>query len=306
MLYGHMSQAAHHNPVKSVLWMIVTGLLFVSMTALVKYVGQDVPPAQSAFLRYFFGLVWLLPACARLLRAPLGRRVWLLSAARGAFHTAAILLWFYALTTIPFAEVTAMNYLTPVCVTLGAALFLGERLALRRILAIGVALAGAMVILRPGIREVSDGHLAMIGAALALGGSYVIAKFFADRIEAGMVVALLSVGTTLGVLPFALMVWQPLGWFEASVLFAVATLATAGHYTMTIAFKLAPIAVTQPVTFLQLVWATLTGIIFFGEPLDMWVVAGGALILGAVSFISWRETVLKRRGVTPAVAATKL
>lgn len=297
---------AEQNPVKSVLWMILTGMLFVSMTALVKYVGREVPPAQGAFLRYFFGLVWLVPACLRMVREPLGRRVWGLAAARGAFHSAAILFWFYALSEIPFAEVTAMNYLTPVCVTLGAALFLGERLALRRLAAIGVALIGAMVILRPGIREVSPGHLAMICAALALGGSYVIAKFFADRIDAAMVVALLSVGTTVGVLPFALMAWQPLSLQAAGLLFLVAALATGGHYTMTIAFKLAPVAVTQPVTFLQLVWAALTGIIFFGEPLDIWVVMGGALILGAVSFISWRETVLRRRGVTPAVAATKL
>lgn len=305
MLYGGMTAPAH-NPVKSVLWMILTGMLFVSMTALVKYVGRDVPSQQGAFLRYFFGLVWLVPACLRMLREPLGRRVWVLTAARGVFHSAAILFWFYALTEISFAEVTAMNYLTPVCVTLGAALFLGERLALRRLAAIGVALIGAMVILRPGIREISPGHLAMIFAALCLGGSYVIGKFFADRIDASMVVALLSVGTTIGVAPFALMAWQPLSLQAAGLLFLVATLATAGHYTMTIAFKLAPVAVTQPVTFLQLVWATLTGIIFFGEPLDIWVVTGGGLILAAVSFISWRETVLKRRGVTPAIAATKL
>jgi drug/metabolite transporter (DMT)-like permease len=302
-----MTGETQHNPLKSVLWMVVTGLCFVAMTAMVKYLGErNVPSAQSAFLRYFFGLIWLLPAGVQLTRARLGRRIWLLSAARGGFHTLAILLWFYALTVIPFAEVTAMNYLTPVCVTLGAALFLGEKLAFRRIAAICVALLGAMVILRPGIREVSAGHLSMIAAALCLGGSYVLGKFFADRISAGQVVALLSGWTTLGVLPFALAVWEPLGWFELAVLFAVAALATAGHYTMTIAFKLAPVAVTQPVTFLQLVWATLTGIIFFGEPMDIWVVSGGTLILGAVSFISWRETILKRQAVTPAVAETKL
>lgn len=305
MLYEGMSVAPQHNPVKSVLWMIVTGMLFVSMTALVKLVGRDVPSAQGAFLRYFFGLFWLLPACLRLFREPLGRRVWALSAVRGVFHTAAILLWFYALTEISFAEVTAMNYLTPVCVTLAAALFLGEPLALRRIMAICVALIGAMIILRPGIREVSPGHLAMIGAALALGGSYVIAKFFADRIDPGRVVALLSVATTIGVLPFAIAVWQPVGWAEVGLLFAVATLATGGHYTMTLAFRLAPVAVTQPVTFLQLVWATITGVVFFSEPVDIWVVAGGAMILGAISYMSWREAVLKRRMQTPTVPAVK-
>ena len=57
--------------------------------------------------------------------------------------------------------------------------------------------------------------------------------------------------------------------------------------------------VTQPVTFLQLVWSVLVGALFFAEPVDPWVVMGGAIIMGAVLFITWREAVLKRR-VAPA------
>jgi drug/metabolite transporter (DMT)-like permease len=86
----------------------------------------------------------------------------------------------------------------------------------------------------------------------------------------------------------------------------VATLATGGHYTMTLAFRDAPLAVTQPVTFLQLVWAVALGMIFFQEPFDPFVILGGTVIVSAVSFISWRESVLKRRAVTPPVPATKV
>ncbi len=74
---------------------------------------------------------------------------------------------------------------------------------------------------------------------------------------------------------------------------------------MTLAFRAAPLAVTQPVSFLQLIWAALLGLVLFGEALDVWVILGGALILGSVSFITWREWVLKRRAVTPAPMATK-
>jgi drug/metabolite transporter (DMT)-like permease len=75
---------------------------------------------------------------------------------------------------------------------------------------------------------------------------------------------------------------------------------------MTLAFVAAPLTVTQPVTFLQLVWATALGALVFGEPVDGWVVLGGALIIGAISFMTWREAVLKRRLRTPVVPATKL
>jgi drug/metabolite transporter (DMT)-like permease len=74
---------------------------------------------------------------------------------------------------------------------------------------------------------------------------------------------------------------------------------------MTLAFAAAPVTVTQPATFLQLVWAAALGALLFGEPVDGWVVAGGTLILGAISFITWREAVVRRRSITPPVPPTE-
>jgi drug/metabolite transporter (DMT)-like permease len=73
---------------------------------------------------------------------------------------------------------------------------------------------------------------------------------------------------------------------------------------MTLALQAAPVAVTQPVTFLQLIWATLLGALAFHERIDIWVIAGGTLILAAVSFITWREAVLSRGGTPPQGSAT--
>jgi drug/metabolite transporter (DMT)-like permease len=64
---------------------------------------------------------------------------------------------------------------------------------------------------------------------------------------------------------------------------------------MTLAFSAAPLTVTQPVTFLQLVWATLLGLVVFSEPVDAFVILGGTLIIGAVSFMTWREAVVRRQ-----------
>jgi drug/metabolite transporter (DMT)-like permease len=299
-------ETAANRPVAGIVWMIVTGMLFVGVTAVVKYVGDALPAAQSAFLRYLLGLVFLVPMIRPMIAARLTRRQLGLFGARGAVHTVAVILWFFAMTDITIAEVTAMNYLAPVYVTLGAALFLGERLALRRVLAVAAALAGALIILRPGFRELEPGHVAMLGAALFFGASYLLAKRLTDELSPVVIVGMLSVTVTVGLAPFAAAVWVPPTLAQVGWMFVVACLATAGHYTMTLAFAAAPVTVTQPVTFLQLLWSVILGAVFFAEPVDGWVVLGGVVIVSAVSFITWREAMLKRRATTPHVNETKL
>ena len=198
-----------------------------------------------------------------------------------------------------------MNYLSPIYVTLGAALFMGEKLPPRRLIAVIVALIGALIILRPGIKAVDIGHIAMLGTAVGFAAGYLIAKQLSGEVSPVVVVGMLSITVTIGLAPFAAAVWvtptlAQLGW-----LFLVACFATAGHYTMTLAFAAAPLTVTQPVTFLQLVWAVLLGYFAFAEAIDGWVILGGAIIMASVSFITWREAVA-RRNVTPVASATKV
>jgi len=300
-----MNEKNAYQPVMGVIWMLVTGLLFVAVTALVKYNGTRIPAAESAFLRYAMGLVFLIPMIGAMRKAHLTLRQHKLFWLRGIAHTGGVTLWFYAMARIPIADVTAMNYLSPIYVTLGAALFLGEKLALRRILAVVAALVGALIILRPGFREVGPGHLAMVFAAVFFATSYLVAKLMSDETNPAVVVTMLSVTVTVGLAPLALANWVTPTAGELAVLFAVAALATAGHFTMSMAFAAAPVTVTQPVSFLQLVWAVVLGAVVFNEGIDPWVVVGGLVIIGSIAFITMREAALKRKMRTPAVPATK-
>jgi len=292
------------RPIAGILWMMLTGLFFVGVTAVVKHLGDAVPAAQSAFLRYLLGLVFLIPMIRPILAAHLTRRQMTLFAWRGAVHTGAVILWFFAMARIPLAEVTAMNYLSPVYVSIGAALFLGERLPPRRLAAVMVALIGAVIILRPGLRVVEPGHLAMLVTAVMFAVGYLLAKQLSGEVNAAVVVGMLSITVTIGLAPFAWAVWVPVSLASLGWLFVVACLATAGHFTMTLAFKAAPLTVTQPVTFLQLVWAVALGWFAFGEAVDGWVIFGGAIIMASVSFITWREA-RARRITTPSAIQTK-
>ena len=283
------------NPAAGILWMLLTGLCFVAVNIIVKSVGTSLPAPEAAFLRFVAGLVLLSPVLARLLRAQYSRKAWVLFGTRGLFHTMAVMAWFFAMARIPLAEATAMSYMSPVYVTLGAALLLGERLAARRLFAVVAAMAGTLIILRPGFRELSPGHYAQLFATLSFAGSFLVAKRLSSEAAPSVIIAMLAVSVTIGLAPFALAVWVTPTFAQAAWLGLVAVFATAGHYCMARALAVAPIRVTQPVTFLQIVWAVLFGVVLFDEPVDFWVLLGGAVIIAAVSFIAWREAVLNRR-----------
>jgi drug/metabolite transporter (DMT)-like permease len=289
------------RPVEGVLWMLATGLAFVGVNGIVRHLGTDIPAAQSAFIRFAFGLVILAPAiwAARGTRFPAA--TWRLFCARGALHVAAVIFWFWAMARVPVAEMAAIGFLNPVVVLVLAAVLMGESLSRGRVLAVVLALAGALVVLRPGLREVTPGHLAQIAATLCFAVSYIFAKRLSALAPASVVVAVLSVTVALGLLPVALWVWQPVDGVQLAWLAGVAALATFGHYAMTRAFRAAPLAVTQPVVFLQILWASLLGALVFEEAVDGFVILGGALIVAAVSLNTLSEARRERLDPQPEV-----
>lgn len=287
-------------------WMVLTGILFVCVTGIVRYLGSDMPAIEAAFIRYAIGLVLVLPTLRPLLRRRPGAGELRLYTLRGLVHGIAVMLWFYAMARIPIAEVTAIGYSAPIFVTIGAAVFLKETLHARRIAAVLIGFVGTFIILRPGFEAVSLGQLAQLAAAPLFAASFLIAKKLTEETNPATIVGALSLGCTITLLPGALWQWrdptlEELGWLALTALFA-----TAGHYTLTRAFRSAPITVTQPISFLQLVWAVLLGMFVFGEPLDPFVIVGASIVVAAAAYISHREAVAARRAISPPAVATKM
>lgn len=283
---------------QGILWMMATGVLFVAVTGIVRHLGTDMSPVQAAFIRYLFGLILLLPVFIRmgsLLRAP---SVLGLHAARGVIHGIGVMLWFFAMARIPIAEVTALGFTAPIFTTLGAALFLGERLHLYRIGAVLMGFGGALVVLQPGFQSINIGSIAQLTAAPLFACSFLLAKRLTSVESSTAIVAYLSVFVTLVLLPPALIVWRTPTLVELGWLLVTASCATAGHYTLTQAFRAADITVTQPIQFLQLVWATLLGLLVFGEQPEVWTWVGGGMVVASATFIAHRES-RRRKAVVP-------
>ena len=276
--------------------MVASGLCFVCVAVLVRWVGPSLPAAQAAFIRYFFGTLMLASVFYRLLKGEQRIVSPGLNISRGVAHALAVILWFFAMARIPMAEVTAIGYLTPVVVTVAAAIFLKERLQARRLIAVVIGFIGVLIILRPGFRELSLGQLAQLGTTPLFAASFILTKKLTETESNSVIVAVLSLVCTLTLMIPAIFVWVPVSLREYVLLFSTAAFATLGHLTLTHAFRCAPIAVLQPVTYLQLIWATLLGVLLFGDLIDGYVVLGGAVLVLSTTYIAHRETVLAARG----------
>ncbi len=189
---GAMKPRSTESIAAGIGWMVLTTIMFVCVTGIVRHVGTAVSAAEAAFIRYAFGVILVLPMMRPLLRqAPSGKAMKLF-ALRGVLHGIGVLLWFYAMARIPIAEVTALGYTAPIFVTIGAALFFGEKLHARRILAVVAALVGALVILRPGFQELSSGQIAQLCAAPLFASGFLLAKKLTEDQDPAVIVGMLT------------------------------------------------------------------------------------------------------------------
>ncbi|UUX51121.1 DMT family transporter [Nisaea acidiphila] len=276
-------------------WIALSGLVFSCFMAIVRYVGATLDPVQTGFLRYAFALVFMAPFFLKLRPSDIRNAKLPLHALRGFLHGTGVLLWFYAMSRMPLAEVTAMGFTAPVYTTLLAALFLGEAIRFRRIMAIIIGLMGALIIIRPGFAVVDPGAIAMLVAAPIFACADIVAKKLTLTETGPAVVAYLSVFVTLFTFIPALYVWRTPTIEELLLVLITAGLATLGHLLMTQGFKVAEMSAIQPIKFVQLVWSALIGFAIFGEVPEIFTWIGAAIIVGSITYIAHREAVARRR-----------
>ncbi len=275
--------------------MVSGGLLFVAVAVMVRHLGSDLPAVEAAFIRYVFGLLILIPVFVRMQWRRVRGANLKFYALRGAAHGAAVMLWFFAMARIPISEVTAIGYTTPIFTVMGAVLIFGERIHVRRIIAIAIGFIGILIILRPGFTTIEIGSVAQLVAAPCFAISFLFAKKLTNTENSSDTLVMLSIFCTLALMPGAIYLWKTPTIVELGWLALVAVFATAGHYAITKSIAHAPLTVTQPFSFLQLVWAIIFGFLIFDEVPDLWVCVGAAIIVVAISYMSHREAVASRQ-----------
>ncbi|HYF59532.1 MAG TPA: DMT family transporter [Burkholderiaceae bacterium] len=269
---------------RGILWALAAGLAFQVANTAMRALSLALHPLEAQFLRYFFGLLPLVPM---VVAAGSVRRLWPDSMQgqlwRAALHTLGLVLWFIALPHMPLADMTAISFTNPLFVLIGAAWLLKEPMDPARWIAVAVGFAGVMVIVGPGLSSTGGWYsLLMLASAAVFAASFLLTKVLTRRDSAASIVLWQTLLITAMSLPIALPFWtwpSPAQWGLA-VLGGLA--GTAGHYALTRSFAAADISATQSVKFVDLLWAALIGWIVFDDTLRPTTLLGGAVILASI------------------------
>ncbi len=289
---------------RGILWVALSGLVFALLNVFTLIPAQHLNPYVMSFLRYLFGAMFLVPVVMRLgLYRSLHTRRAPLHIARGAIHTAGMMLWFVALPLTTLAEITALGFTGPIFVTIGAALFLREDVRLRRWLAVIVGFIGAMIIIRPGFSSIHLGVICILLSTPIFSASNLISKGLARTDSANTIVIWQNIVIVVCAAPFAIWFWQTPAWTDLLWFLAAGLCGTLGHICQQRGYQLADITLLQPIGFLSLIWNTLLGYFLFFQKPDVWTFVGAAVIFGSALYISHREAV--RRGKVASAAAQK-
>lgn len=277
---------------RGILWVAISGLLFAVLNVFTLIPAQHLNSYTMAFCRYAFGAMFLLPLVFRygINRSFHTQRAGL-HIFRGAIHTAGMMLWFVGLPLITLAELTALGFTGPIFVTIGAALFLGEDVRLRRWAAVLIGFGGAMIIIRPGFGEIGLGAICVLISTPIFAASNLISKALARTDSANTIVLWQNLVIVVCAAPFALYFWQTPEWSDILWFLAAGLAGTLGHICQQRGYQLADITLLQPIGFLSLIWNTLLGFFLFSQQPDIWTFVGAAVIFASATYISHREAV---------------
>lgn len=282
--------------------MTIAMLMVPGLDAIAKILTATLAPAQVAWGRFLFQTLAILP-----LMLVLGRPVRTtqpgVHVIRGLLLALALLLIIWALKYLPLANAIAIFFVEPLILTLMSAFFLGERIGARRLVAVGVGLAGALIVIRPNWEAFGWAAVLPLGTAICFAGYLTLTRYaaadgdpLAMQLWAGLFATLgLSVAIVVGEAA-ELAVLDPVwpGRQDWALLVILGMLSALGHVTIAFAFRYAAAGILAPFQYLEIISATILGLVLFGDFPDALTWLGTALIIGAGLYVFLRE-----RGLDP-------
>lgn len=280
--------------VRGILWMLFSAAVIAQMHVLVRGLSQELPTLEIVFFRNLVALLALLPFLMRQERSLWRSKRPGLQAVRGVVGICAMTAWFYSLELLPVADATALSFTAVLFTTLGAAVFLGEKVGPRRWAAIGAGFVGVLIIVRPGMGVMSWDALWVLGSTTMWATSLLVVKTLSRTDTPVTITFYAAVYFTIYSFVPALFVWQWPTWPQVGLLVVIGVTATIAHVAMAQALRLAEAAAVMPLDYSRLLWTAGVGWIAFGEFPDTWTWVGGTVIFGATVYITVRESRAKR------------
>jgi drug/metabolite transporter (DMT)-like permease len=299
-----MFEPKPHNPALAAVLILIATAFIAGTTLLAKALGTGVfgpqlHPLQISHGRFLFAFA-AIGCVAAAMRLRIDRPNWGLHIGRTLFGWMGITLMFSAVAFIPLADATAISFLNPVFAMLLAIPLLGERVGRVRWSAAALAMAGALVLLRPTPDSFEPAALLALGAAMVMGMELIFIKKLAGR-EPVLQILLINNAIGLGIATLAVLpVWQPPTGTQWAALAGIGILMACAQTCFVHGMARADASFVAPFSYATLIFAALYDYIGFAVVPDAISVLGACIILAGALGLAWREARLAHRRVPKA------
>jgi EamA-like transporter family. len=280
------------------LLMVASMLCFAIEDMFIKLLAERLPVGEVLTLIGLTGAI-CFAVMARLLGIRLRARHLLIPGvmARNLSEMAGTICFVCAIVFTPLSQASAIQQAAPLAVTLGAALFLNEKVGWRRWTAILVGFVGVLIIVRPGTEAFSALSLLAVFAVIGLAARDVVTR----RIPASITSIQLGAYGFSAIVPVGVLLLFLLGdrpvmptGVEVMKLLGASLVGVSGYYALIWAMRIGEISVITPFRYTRMIFALVIGVTVFGETVDAATLIGGAIVVGSGLYAIWRQSVRKR------------
>ena len=278
-----------NNNIKAILLTVSGSFFAVLMESLIRSAQYDSNVYTIGFLRFFFGLIIILPYLIKKKFIPYKTKNFIFYFIRGLFNLPMMILGFGALVYVPFEQFKALHFLSPIIVVLLSFIIFREKVYMYRILALVIGFVGMLIIVRPGIVDFNIGTI-MILISLTFWSLIIIVSKFVSKDDSPITMVTYQYTLmTIFALPLAIYFWQMPSLQSLIFVFIGAISGTILHLSLALSYKYAELSVTQPVWFSGLIFGSAFGFFVFNETPDVWTWIGGIVVFSSVLLITYNE-----------------
>ena len=277
------------------IFLIIISIIFGTlMGTFIKLAQEELNVFTSGFLRFFFGFLIITPYILKTKFEVFSTKNLKIHILRSALNLPAMLLGFAALAMLPLEKMTAIHFIVPIIVTILAVIFLKEKIYLYRSIALVMGFLGMLIILRPGIIDISIGIYMALISSLIWSVVIILTKKVSKDDSAITILSHQYVYMSLFSFPLVIYFWDQPSLKTIIFILCAAMSGTILHIALNHAYKLVDVTMTQPYSFLGLVVSSIIGYFVFSDKPDFYTWLGASVIFCGVLLISYRELQLNK------------
>jgi len=277
------------------IFLIIVSIIFGTlMGTFIKLAQEELNVFTTGFLRFFFGFLIITPYILKTKFEVFSTKNLKIHILRSALNLPAMLLGFAALAMLPLEKMTAIHFIVPIIVTILAVIFLKEKIYLYRSIALVMGFLGMLIILRPGIIDISIGIYMALISSLIWSVVIILTKKVSKDDSAITILSHQYVYMSLFSFPLVIYFWDQPSLKTIIFISCAAISGTILHIALNHAYKLVDVTMTQPYSFLGLVVSSIIGYFVFSDKPDFYTWLGASVIFCGVLLISYRELQLNK------------